>query len=74
MRKYGDYHVIPAKAGGWEVKREHESGNAQYFEKQKDAIDAARKMSQSTGAALYIHAKDGTVRKKENHRSDPFQF
>jgi hypothetical protein len=65
------HHVIPAKDGGWSVKKGGAEKASKSFDIKKDAIDYAREVSKNQESELYIHKKDGTIQKKDSHGNDP---
>ena len=58
----GAYHVLPAKKGGWEVRKEGSNRATAQFATKAEAISRAREVSQSSGFELKIHARDGRIR------------
>ncbi|RMW99484.1 DUF2188 domain-containing protein [Legionella jordanis] len=57
-----DYHVLPNNQdGGWDIKRERAPLAIRHFHRQREAVAAARKMSQIAGTDLFIHGKDGKI-------------
>jgi hypothetical protein len=64
-------HVVPNADGGWSVKKGGSARATKTFDKQKDAIIEAKRISKNQGAELYIHRKDGTIREKNSYGNDP---
>lgn len=64
-------HVVPVD-NRWGVKGE---GNMRYtsiFDKQSDAIAAARQISRNQQSELFIHSRNGQIRERDSHGNDPF--
>jgi hypothetical protein len=64
------HHVVPAPRGGWSVKKQGATKAARHFEKKEDAVTYGRKVSRTQETELYIHAKDGTIQRKDSHGPD----
>jgi len=71
VNKQNTQHVVPHPDGGWSVKRGGSSKATKIFERKKEAIDFARRISINTGAELYIHGRDGMVHEKDSYGNDP---
>jgi hypothetical protein len=65
------HHVVPAKDGGWNVKKGGADKASKHFEDKKDAVDFGREVSKNQRSELYIHKKDGTIQSKDSHGKDP---
>ena len=65
------HHVVRNPDGGWDVKKGGASRTSGHFQTQKDAVDAARKISTNQRSELYIHGRDGRIRAKDSHGRDP---
>lgn len=65
------HHVVPAPAGGWNVKRGGGSRSSGHFDQKQDAIDRAREISQNQGSELVIHNQDGKISHCDSHGNDP---
>lgn len=63
-------HVVP-HAGEWAVKGEGSARAIKVFEKQSDAIDRARDISQRQHSELLVHGRDGQIRARDSHGHDP---
>lgn len=64
-------HVVPA-GDKWGIKGEGNSKYAQLFDRQSDAIDAARNISRNQQSELFIHDSHGRIRERDSHGNDPF--
>lgn len=64
-------HVVPVK-GEWGVRGEGNSRLTSVHETQAEAIAAARTISQNQRSELFIHGRDGRIRDRDSHGSDPF--
>lgn len=64
-------HVVPHPEGGWSVKKGGASHATRRFDTQREAISFGRKISKSQGSELYIHGRDGMIRKKASYGNDP---
>lgn len=71
MKKHTSQHVIPHPNGGWSVKKGGSMRSTKRFKTQKKAIEFARKVSKNQNAELYIHRKDGVIRRKNSYGKDP---
>ena len=65
------HHVVPAPDGGWNVKKAGAERASKHFPTQDKAVDWARGASKSAKGVLVIHRRDGTIRDKDSHGSDP---
>lgn len=63
-------HVVP-HPGGWAVKGENSARATKVFDKQSDAIDRARDITQKQHSELLIHGRDGQIRARDSHGHDP---
>ena len=64
-------HVVPNN-GRWAVRGEGNSRLTSIFDRQSDAIAAARHISRNQGSELVIHGVDGRIRAKDSHGNDPY--
>lgn len=71
MPRKNTQHVIPHPDGGWSVKKGGSRISTKRFETQQDAINYAKKISKNQHAELYIHRRDGMIRKKNSYGKDP---
>ena len=65
------HHVVPDLDGGWNVKKGGATRASKHFEKQDDAISWGRQVSRNQRTEFVIHKRDGTIRDKDSHGSDP---
>lgn len=64
-------HVVPTN-GRWGVKGEGNTRMTSTFDRQSDAITAARQISRNQGSELFIHGRNGQIRERDSHGKDPF--
>ena len=64
-------HVVPA-GGKRGIKGEGNSKLTSTFDKQSDAIAAARQISKNQHSELFIHGRNGQIRERDSHGKDPF--
>lgn len=64
-------HVVPT-GDKWGIKGERNSKYTQIFDRQRDAIDAARNISRNQQSELVIHDRHGRIRERDSHGNDPF--
>lgn len=64
-------HVVPSN-GKWGVRGEGNSRLTALFDKQSEAIKAAREISKNQQSELFIHGADGRIRERDSHGNDPF--
>ena len=64
-------HVVPTR-GRWGIKGEGNSRLTSTFDRQSDAIAAARQISRNQSSELIIHGRDGQIRERDSHGNDPF--
>ena len=65
------HHVVPNKAGGWDVKRGGGARASAHFEVKSLAVDRGREISRNQGTELRIHNKDGRIAQSDSHGRDP---
>src|SRR4051794_4657152 len=59
-------HVVPHKAGGWDVTKPGATRASAHYETQGDAIRRARQiLHNSGGGELNVHGRDGRIRDKD---------
>ncbi|HOF65359.1 MAG TPA: DUF2188 domain-containing protein [Bacilli bacterium] len=62
------YHVKRrASDGKWEVKLSKGEVAIKLFNTQKEAIEEAKRLSESTGRGMVVHGLKGQVRKKNTY-------
>ena len=64
-------HVVPA-GDKWSIKGERNSRLTSTFDRQSDAIAAARQISKNQHSELFIHSRNGQIRERDSHGKDPF--
>lgn len=64
-------HVVPSH-GRWGIKGEGNSRMTATYDRQLDAIAAARQISRNQGSELFIHGRNGQIRARDSHGNDPF--
>ena len=64
-------HVVPA-GDKWGIKGEGNSRLTSTFDRQSDAIAAARQISKNQHSELFIHGRNGRIRERDSHGKDPF--
>lgn len=64
-------HVVPVD-NRWGVKGEGNTRYTSIFDKQSDAIAAARQISRNQQSELFIHNRNGQIRERDSHGNDPF--
>ena len=64
-------HVVPTR-GRWGIKGEGNSRLTSTFDRQSDAIAAARQISRNQSSELIIHGRIGQIRERDSHGNDPF--
>jgi hypothetical protein len=66
------HHVIPAKDGGWSVKKGGGERASRSFDNKEDAVKYGRALSRNAGSEFFIHKKDGTIQSKDSYGKDPY--
>ena len=64
-------HVVPVD-NRWGIKGEGNTRYTSIFDKQSDAIAAARQISRNQQSELFIHGRNGQIRERDSHGNDPF--
>ena len=64
-------HVVPTRGRGG-IKGEGNSRLTSTFDRQSDAIAAARQISRNQSSELIIHGRNGQIRERDSHGNDPF--
>lgn len=64
-------HVVP-HAGGWAVRGAGNGRATSVHDTQRDAIDAARGITQNQQSELLIHGRNGQIRDRDSYGNDPF--
>ena len=66
------HHVVPAKDGGWNIKKGGAERASGHFDNKADAVKAAREISQNQNTELKIHNRDGRISQSDSHGKDLF--
>jgi hypothetical protein len=64
-------HVVPDKAGGWNVKGAGNSKSTAHTETKKEAEKIARDIAKNPKSEVVIHGKDGKIQDKDSYGNDP---
>jgi len=64
-------HVVP-HAGKWAVKGAGAKKATKVFDRQSDAITAARDVAKNQKTELLVHGRNGQIRKRDSHGNDPY--
>lgn len=64
-------HVVPAKEGGWDVKKPHAERASSHSDTKAEAVERAREICINQGAECVIHGKDGKIQDSNSHGNDP---
>ena len=64
-------HVVPV-GDKWGIKGEGNSRLTSTFDRQSDAIAAARQISRNQLSDLFFHDRNGQFRERDSHGNDPF--
>ena len=64
-------HVVPT-GGRWSIRGEGNSRLTSTFDRQSDAIAAARQITRNQNSELFIHGRNGQIRERDSHGKDPF--
>lgn len=69
----GDQHVVPHPEG-WAVKGAGNGRATKVFDTQQEAIDSGREIAHNQGGELFIHGRNGRIRKRDSSglRYDPY--
>ncbi|MFY0608522.1 MAG: DUF2188 domain-containing protein [Cyclobacteriaceae bacterium] len=71
MSKGKNQHVVK-HPDGWAVKGAGNQRATKVTPTQKEAISAAREISQNQHSELFIHGRNGQIRERDSHGNDPF--
>ena len=69
MRK--DYHVVP-RNDGWAVIASGNDRATACFDTQAEATSFARDKAITNSSELFIHGKNGQIRKRNSYGHDPY--
>ncbi|CAH2403071.1 DUF2188 domain-containing protein [Mesorhizobium escarrei] len=70
-RDGGTHHVVPNKAGGWDVKLGGGERASGHFDTKREAVDHGRGVSRNQQTELKIHNQDGRIAQSDSHGNDP---
>jgi hypothetical protein len=65
------HHVVPARDGGWNVKKGGASRVSVHADTKQEAVDLGREISRNQRSELVIHNKDGVISQSDSHGNDP---
>ena len=65
-----DQHVVPHK-DGWAVRGAGSRRASSVHNTQEQAIDAGRSVARNQGSELYVHGRNGRIRERDSHGTDP---
>jgi hypothetical protein len=63
-------HVVP-RGDGWAVQGAGNSRATSVHRTQAEAIAEARGITRNQGSELLVHGRDGRIRERDSHGSDP---
>jgi hypothetical protein len=61
------HHVVPARRGGWNVKRGGGHRASNHFDIKIEAIDAGRQISRNQHTEFVIHNRNGRIAQSDSH-------
>ena len=64
-------HVVP-RDDKWAVRKTGSERVARKFDTQREAIEVARGFARNQKTELYIHGRDGRIKKRDSYGDDPF--
>ena len=64
-------HVVPHDEG-WAIRGSGSRRATSIHRTQQPAIDAAREIARNQRTEVFIHGRDGRIRARDSHGSDPF--
>ncbi|PWC48848.1 hypothetical protein TSA6c_21330 [Azospirillum sp. TSA6c] len=64
-------HVVP-RGGEWAVRGAGASRVTSVHSTQREAIDRGREIARNQGTELLVHGRDGRIRERDSHGSDPY--
>jgi uncharacterized protein YdaT len=70
MSKAGQ-HVVP-NGDKWSVRKSGSSRASGVYKTQDDAIKKAKEIARKQKTELYIHGRDGRIRKRSSYGNDPY--
>jgi len=66
-----DQHVVPYQ-GKWAVREAGNEHVSSVHRTQEEAVDVARATARNVNAELFVHGRDGRIRKRDSHGNDPY--
>jgi hypothetical protein len=69
--KCSNIHIVP-RDSGWAVCREGATRDSSHHATQASATNAGRQTATRDGVELLIHGRNGQIRERDSHGSDPF--
>jgi hypothetical protein len=66
------HHVVTNPDGGWSVRRSGAAKASKTFGTQRDAVDFARDQARRQNGELYVHGRNGQIRKRNSYGKDSF--
>jgi len=64
-------HVVPAKQGGWNVKKGGATKATVHTSTKAEAEKIAKELAKKQKAELVIHGKDGKIQNANSYGNDP---
>lgn len=64
-------HVVPV-GKRWGIRGEGNKKLTSIYDRQIDAISAARQISKNQNSELLIHGRNGQIRERDSYGNDPF--
>jgi hypothetical protein len=71
MKRIGR-HVVPNPKGGWAVRKSGAIRATRVFETEQEAEQFGRELARKEHGELYVHRRDGTIRKRDTYGDDSF--
>ena len=65
-------HISKHKDGGWKVESEGAQRSAGIFDTQAEAIRHGTQIAKNNQVELFIHGRNGKIRKRNTFGPDPF--
>lgn len=63
-------HVVPNPDGGWDVKKPGARWESSHHDTRTDAIRRAKKMARKAGGEIFVHARGGRSRDRDQAPSE----
>jgi len=64
-------HVVPHD-DGWAVRGAGSQRASSLHRTQSEAVNVGREVARNQGSELFIHGRDGRIRDRDSHGSDPY--